>query len=285
MTARFLPGAFLLLCTQPILASQVHDVAVVDHSFSPQHLTITEGDSVRWTNQGTHPHNVVANDGSFRCAEGCDQTGSGSLGVPFSYHSPGNSPGDPSATNWAVTLTFSNAGEIGYFCETHGSPGVGMWGSITVESGDEDPPDEPGFEINHGMAGSWYNPETDGQGFLFDFILAFETPLLAIYWFTYDLEPGGPSGQRWMFVEGHYEHGDSSVDLDVYQVTGGVFDDPAEVGAELIGTAHLQFHDCISGELNYELVFDGDDNNPVTGTIPLQALSPDIEQRCEALMD
>jgi len=54
--------------------------------FSPSELTIHVGDSVEFFNYAdtlfTGAHNVVADDGSFRCAEGCD--GEGGDGTPVS---------------------------------------------------------------------------------------------------------------------------------------------------------------------------------------------------------
>ena len=85
-------------------------------AFSPKTLTISAGDTVTFHNKGG-THNVAANDGSFRCAHGCD--GSGGNGTP--------------STNWTVSVRFDTPRTIGYFCETHGSPGNGMYGTIIVQ--------------------------------------------------------------------------------------------------------------------------------------------------------
>jgi len=87
-------------------------------SFSPQTLTIDPGDSVTFINKGG-THNVVADDNSFRCARGCDGDGHG-----------GN--GGASNSLWIASLTFNTPGKIGYFCEVHGAPGQGMFGTIIV---------------------------------------------------------------------------------------------------------------------------------------------------------
>lgn len=87
-------------------------------AFSPQFLTINAGDSVTFVNLGGN-HNVVADDGSFRCAHGCDNDGHG-----------GN--GHSSSDLWIATVQFSQPGTVGYFCEPHGAPGTGMYGSIEV---------------------------------------------------------------------------------------------------------------------------------------------------------
>jgi plastocyanin len=87
--------------------------------FSPQTLTVTAGDTVTFINLGGY-HNVVADDGSFRCARGCDDDGQG-----------GNGNSDNGF--WSVRLSFPAPGTVGYFCELHGSPGEGMYGTIVVE--------------------------------------------------------------------------------------------------------------------------------------------------------
>ncbi|HEX6833501.1 MAG TPA: plastocyanin/azurin family copper-binding protein [Rudaea sp.] len=85
--------------------------------FDPNVLTIAPGDNVVFVNAGGF-HNVVADDGSFRCAHGCDKDG-------------GN--GAASNSQWVVNLTFPTPGTYGYYCETHGTPGSGMFGTIIVQ--------------------------------------------------------------------------------------------------------------------------------------------------------
>ena len=96
--------------------------------FSPANLTIQVGDTVTWINRGGR-HNVAADDGSFRCANGCDGAG-------------GN--GSPSTDGWSFSLTFNDPGMIRYFCEVHGRVnGVGMSGILTVEGDDAPEPPDP----------------------------------------------------------------------------------------------------------------------------------------------
>jgi len=98
---------FLFLLTSTILFSQItHDVTVQNFSFSPQTLTITTGDIVRWTNiSGTH--NVRANDDSF-------------------YFGPA------APAPWEFTHTFTTSGDFPYYCEPHLS--MGMTGTIIVQN-------------------------------------------------------------------------------------------------------------------------------------------------------
>jgi plastocyanin len=107
-------SAFFLLAEMSAAANFTVE-AQPNNRFSPQNLTIQAGDSVTWTNAGGN-HNVAANDGSFRCANGCDGQG-------------GN--GNPSTAAWSFSLTFNDPGVIDYLCEVHG--GLGMVGSITVQ--------------------------------------------------------------------------------------------------------------------------------------------------------
>jgi plastocyanin len=82
-----------------------HDVTVQNFSFSPQSLTITVGDIVRWTNiSGTH--NVKADDNSF-------------------------TSGAAAPAPWEYTHTFTAAGNNPYYCEPH--QGMGMTGTIIVQ--------------------------------------------------------------------------------------------------------------------------------------------------------
>ena len=103
--------------------------ATPNNRFEPSQLTIQAGDTVTWVNDGGL-HNVAANDGSFRCAVGCDATGG---------------DGDPSSAAWSFTLTFDDPEVVDYVCEVHA--GLGMTGRIEVESENTPPPEpepEPG---------------------------------------------------------------------------------------------------------------------------------------------
>ena len=108
-----------LLCTLDACAKQWYvQSGGAQVAFSPQFLTIQAGDTVTFLNLGGN-HNVVADDGSFRCAHGCDGDGQGGSG-------------NATDSLWFATVAFPNAGTVGYFCEPHGSPGSGMYGTIEV---------------------------------------------------------------------------------------------------------------------------------------------------------
>ena len=111
-----LAAVVLLFATQANAAHWYVDLGGNALAFSPDLLTVQPGDAVTFVNKGGY-HNVVADDGSFRCAHGCDADG-------------GN--GNASLDFWVATITLSTPGTVGYFCEPHGAPGVGMFGTIIV---------------------------------------------------------------------------------------------------------------------------------------------------------
>lgn len=119
--------AIKLLCAFCLLAGSAFAQAAIVNvggsfppSFAPQTITIHVGDTVTFVNKGGL-HNVAADNGSFRCAHGCDGDGHG-----------GN--GNATSSSWVANVTFTRAGTVGYFCETHGAPGTGMFGTIIVQA-------------------------------------------------------------------------------------------------------------------------------------------------------
>ena len=77
-------------------------VSAKNNFFDPQNINVSVGDTVEWTNRGTHTHTVTADDGSFD---------SGDL-----------------APNQTFRQTFQTAGTVPYHCEIHS----GMTGTVTV---------------------------------------------------------------------------------------------------------------------------------------------------------
>jgi hypothetical protein len=139
------------------------------------------------------------------------------------------------------------------------------------------------FSINAGMNDAWYNPATNGQGFL---ITVFEDAgLVFLAWFTYDVErPAedvtailGDPGHRWVTAQGPYA-GDTAT-LEVSVSSGGVFDSPEPVvpPAVPVGTMTIKWNDCTSATLTYDIQSAGQ------GEIPLQRIVPDNVALCESL--
>jgi plastocyanin len=99
----------LALARLGVASADTANVAVGDNTFTASTITITEGDTVVWTDNGVRPHTVTADDASF-------DSGNLSTGQTFSR-------------------TFTTAGTIRYYCKLHGAAGgIGMSGTIVVQA-------------------------------------------------------------------------------------------------------------------------------------------------------
>lgn len=97
---------FFLLSAGFLYSQTTHNVAVQNFSFTPQYLTISVGDIVKWTNT-SGSHNIRAEDNSF-----------------FS--------GPAAPAPWEFTHTFTTVDSFPYYCEPHQS--MGMTGAIVVRN-------------------------------------------------------------------------------------------------------------------------------------------------------
>jgi LPXTG-motif cell wall-anchored protein len=91
--------------TKPVaVAAATQSVTISDFEFAPAEITIQEGDTVTWTNDGPTAHSATASDGSF-------DTGIFQAGGSRSH-------------------TFDDAGTFAYICTPHPF----MKGTVTVEA-------------------------------------------------------------------------------------------------------------------------------------------------------
>ncbi len=116
--------------------------------------------------------------------------------------------------------------------------------------------------LNIGINGSWYQPETTGQGILFDLIPNANT--LFGGWFTY--AENSPNGRRWYSLQGNYT--ESTADLKIYETSQGLFNQASEVTTTQVGTAQFNLTSCTNATLVYNF------DNGKTGEIALQRLIP-----------
>jgi hypothetical protein len=132
------------------------------------------------------------------------------------------------------------------------------------------------FPLNqNGLTGSWYDPQTSGQGFeveVYPDLLSPGTGLAFLAWFTYDSVVGGAERQRWYTLSGPVVSGQPNASLTIYQNTGGNFNAPPITKSVPVGTATLSFDSCISGQLSYIFT----DGSGRSGTIPLQRLMQNV---------
>jgi plastocyanin len=89
-------------------------------AFSPDHLTVAAGTTVRWTNKGAIPHTITSGTSS----QAADH--------------PGALADHPLPSGAVFELTLNTAGDWPYFCRYH--EGMGMVGTVTVTAGDSPPP-------------------------------------------------------------------------------------------------------------------------------------------------
>ena len=138
------------------------------------------------------------------------------------------------------------------------------------------------FRINRGLAGAWYNPDTSGQGFLMD--VYDNTNELFVGWYTYELQRPvdgtavlGEPGHRWLTAFGAIQG--ARAELGVFLAQGGAFDNadpPIQQPQSRVGAMTVEFDDCVSGTVDYDLT-----NPPVSGQIPIQALTLQHVESCE----
>lgn len=140
------------------------------------------------------------------------------------------------------------------------------------------------FQINAGLNDAWYNPDTNGQGFLV--VVWEEIQVMFVAWFTYDLERPpedveamlGDPGHRWLTAQGSYS-GDTAT-LDIYVTRGGVFDsaEPPVDPPVKDGTLQLKFTSCNEGLVSYNIP-----SVSRSGEIPIERIVTDNQALCEVL--
>ena len=131
-------------------------------------------------------------------------------------------------------------------------------------------------DINAGMDGAWFNSETPGQGFFIDVhVDPQDGNFIFVSWFTFGDDTA--SGQRWFTAQGGFAG--SVAAIDVFETTGGSFDDGQPVNTAEAGTLNIDFSDCRHAELTY-LLEDEDAEN----SYAITRVIPESEALCEMLV-
>lgn len=113
------------------------------------------------------------------------------------------------------------------------------------------------------FSGSWYDPDTDGQGFNLEVLQ--QRGLVVGYWYTYT-----QTGElRWFIFNGNPV--DDHVDITIYQSDGGVFLQSDPINLTVWGTGRLNTIDCIHMEFTFE-------SAEASTTIPLTRITGDCAQ-------
>jgi LPXTG-motif cell wall-anchored protein len=106
------------------VAAATENVTISDFQFTPAQITIQQGDTVTWTNEGPTAHSATASDGSF-------DTGIFSAGGSRSH-------------------TFDEAGTFAYICTPHPN----MTGTVVVEASSSGGSGDSGSDSGSGSSGS-----------------------------------------------------------------------------------------------------------------------------------
>lgn len=125
----------------------------------------------------------------------------------------------------------------------------------------------------HGITGSWANPQTNSQGLLMEVYPDLYSPGLGLLfggWFTYDTSAAG--GQRWYTIQGQVAADAASAAMPIYESTGGRFDSSQPGVLTEVGQGTILFGDCTHGSFAYAF----NDGSGRAGTIPLTRLLPNL---------
>jgi plastocyanin len=189
--------------------------------FYPERLTIDAGDTVSFYLFAeilfTGRHNVVADDGSFRCARGCD--GEGGDGTPVEQ-------------GFGFSRVFATPGRVGIHDEVSGARA-----EIIVL---------PRLSIGPGFTGSWYDPAQSGHGLFLEVLPGNQ---LVAAWLTFD----AAGNQAWFVATGSYS-GYTAMLRSVDRPSGGRWIpnfDPARITHNAWGSLVFTFTDCDNGRVDF----------------------------------
>jgi len=177
----------------------------------------------------------------------------------------------------------SNPGPgVGVAPDVGGEIAIGQ-NAIGCNSIEEILAEEPLLGMNAGLNDTWFNPETDGQGF---FVIVYpQIEQIFLAWFTYDIvlppmdvtASVGEPGHRWFTAQGPYVGNRAS--LILYNTSGGIFDSSEPVPtSQPDGNIVLEFSSCGRGTVTYDI-----HSIDWQSTIPIERIVADNIALCEAL--
>ncbi len=138
------------------------------------------------------------------------------------------------------------------------------------------------FQINSGLNGAWFNPETPGQGLLLEVFP--NSSSLFVAWFTYAVEHSnnpdttiiGDTEHRWLTAQGNY-FGDSA-NINIISTTGGLFNNNEVAENNMVGNFTITFQDCANGQVEFTFTESG-----LTGNFPITRVASDNIPQCQML--
>jgi len=96
--------------------------------------------------------------------------------------------------------------------------------------------------IDPGIRGTWWDPDRDGEGYMFDFLMFGGSRVLFVTFYTYD------AGGNQAYLVGQSSEFSNPMEIDVYTTEGGKFGPAYDPGRQSVvpwGTLTVDFHNCM----------------------------------------
>jgi YVTN family beta-propeller protein len=127
----------------------------------------------------------------------------------------------------------------------------------------------------NGMSGNWYNPNTSGQGVMFDFSPSINLVFAA--WYTFKpngQQIGGAASQDWYTLQSDQLTPGTTTLLNVpiVETSGGIFVNGTPATSIQAGSADLILQNCNAMTVNYR--FTAGENQGLSGSINLERVGP-----------
>lgn len=120
------------------------------------------------------------------------------------------------------------------------------------------------------LSGAWYDPNTSGQGFMFD-VSSNADGSVGVFggWFTFTLSGMlNEAYPTWFSIQGQISSTRTASPISIFHTGGGTFDAPPVVAASLAGSGTLAFLDCTHATFTYSIA--GEYLNSPAEAPPLQ---------------
>ena len=113
-----------------------------------------------------------------------------------------------------------------------------------------------GKQLSAGHSGTWYNPNRNGEGFVFEVVEGQDQSSIVAYYYTYD-----QGRQMYLLGSKSFTAGTTSVAIPMKITSGASFGfafAPSDVFRKDWGTIKVSFDSCDSGKVTYESDLDFD---------------------------
>ncbi len=175
-----------------------------------------------------------------------------------------------------IKLSDCNTGTLAYiFTDGSGRSGTIPLARLTPNTTCSAAGDNGSAASDYLLSGNWYNPNTSGQGLIFDFSPAINNVFAAWYTFVPNGQQlSGGSSQNWFTLQsGQFAPGMTALNnIAIAETSGGVFNSPTPTTSIQVGTANIAFQSCNAMTLNYR--FTSGQNQGLSGTINLTRAGP-----------